>query len=154
MAIVTNVGPVHIEFFNNEEEIALAKSEIFLGLEEGGFALINADNRHFDFLKNRLHALEISQVISFGQRNNATYQIIEESLINDSNSISSFCFVRNARMASPTSVISEYSFDNFAKSPGSDIVCVASVSRKESKCSNKRSSLRVNDIVFPYFYNK
>jgi UDP-N-acetylmuramoyl-tripeptide--D-alanyl-D-alanine ligase len=87
MAIITNVGPVHIEFFNNEEEIALAKSEIFLGLEAGGFALINADNRHFDFLKNRLHALEISQAITFGQRNNATYQIIEESLINAAKSL-------------------------------------------------------------------
>lgn len=87
LAIITNVGPVHIEFFKNEEEIALAKSEIFLGLEAGGFALINADNRHFDFLKNRLHALEIPQVISFGQRNNATYQIIEESLISAAKSV-------------------------------------------------------------------
>lgn len=87
LAIVTNVGPVHIEFFQNEEGIALAKSEIFLGLEQGGFALINADNRHFDFLKNRLHALEIPKEISFGQRNNANYQIIEESLINASKSM-------------------------------------------------------------------
>ena len=29
LAIITNVFPVHIEFFKDEEEIALAKSEIF-----------------------------------------------------------------------------------------------------------------------------
>ena len=40
LAIITNVYPVHIEFFKNEEEIALAKSEIFSGLSHGGIALI------------------------------------------------------------------------------------------------------------------
>ena len=47
VAIITNVGPVHIEFFKNEQEIALAKSEIFAGLEENGVAILNADNIHF-----------------------------------------------------------------------------------------------------------
>lgn len=86
LAIITNVGAVHIEFFKNEEEIALAKSEIFLGLEQGGVALINADNLHFDFLKNRLHALNISGEVTFGQNSTAAYQIIENTLIDASKS--------------------------------------------------------------------
>ena len=46
VAIVTTVEPAHIENFANEEGIADAKAEIFAGLEPGGTALINLDNRH------------------------------------------------------------------------------------------------------------
>ncbi|NBV05686.1 MAG: UDP-N-acetylmuramoyl-tripeptide--D-alanyl-D-alanine ligase [Proteobacteria bacterium] len=69
LAIITNVGPVHIEFFKNEEEIALAKSEIFLGLVEKGSALINRDNQHFNFLKKRAEMLGIASqnIITFGK---------------------------------------------------------------------------------------
>ncbi len=72
LAIITNVGPVHIEFFKNEEEIALAKSEILLGLENEGMALINHDNKHFDFLKNRAAFLG-KKIITFGKNTQSDY---------------------------------------------------------------------------------
>lgn len=72
LAIITNVGPVHIEFFKNEEEIALAKSEIFAGLEDEGIALINHDNKHYDFLKNRADILG-KKVITFGKNSLSDY---------------------------------------------------------------------------------
>ena len=79
VAIITNVGPVHIEFFKNEQEIALAKSEIFAGLEQNGVAILNADNIHFDFLKKQAESYVIkdSNLISFGNKNPADYQINE-----------------------------------------------------------------------------
>jgi UDP-N-acetylmuramoyl-tripeptide--D-alanyl-D-alanine ligase len=46
ITIVTTVENAHIENFANEEGIADAKAEIFLGLEPSGAALINLDNRH------------------------------------------------------------------------------------------------------------
>jgi UDP-N-acetylmuramoyl-tripeptide--D-alanyl-D-alanine ligase len=46
VALVTTVENAHIESFESEEGIADAKAEIFLGLEPGGTALINLDNRH------------------------------------------------------------------------------------------------------------
>jgi UDP-N-acetylmuramoyl-tripeptide--D-alanyl-D-alanine ligase len=46
VAIVTTVAPAHLAHFTSEEEIADAKAEIFLGLESGGTAVINLDNRH------------------------------------------------------------------------------------------------------------
>jgi UDP-N-acetylmuramoyl-tripeptide--D-alanyl-D-alanine ligase len=46
VALVTTVENAHIENFANEEGIADAKAEIFSGLEPGGTALINLDNRH------------------------------------------------------------------------------------------------------------
>ncbi len=70
IAIITTVSNAHIGNFKNEEEIALAKSEIFSGLVEGGFALINADNEHFDFIRNQAISkkIPINNIINFGSK--------------------------------------------------------------------------------------
>jgi UDP-N-acetylmuramoyl-tripeptide--D-alanyl-D-alanine ligase len=50
--VITTVGPVHTENFpDGEAGVARAKAEIFEGLQTGGIAVLNADNRWFDFLK-------------------------------------------------------------------------------------------------------
>lgn len=86
VAIITNVGPVHIEFFKNEQEIALAKSEIFAGLEEDGIAILNADNIHFEFLKEQVKSYKIkdSNLISFGNKNKSDYKINEITIAESS----------------------------------------------------------------------
>lgn len=83
LALITNVGPVHIEFFKNEEEIVLAKSEIFCGLAENGIALINADNAHFEFLKKRAAYYEIkpSNLFTFSEKNPSNYQILQSKIL-------------------------------------------------------------------------
>jgi len=90
IAIITTVAAAHIGNFKSEEEIvskaivsraivsesmaleriALAKSEIFSGLVEGGFALINADNQHFELIKNQVitKKIPINNIISFGSK--------------------------------------------------------------------------------------
>ena len=50
IAVITNVSNSHIQNFTNEKEIAKEKSEIFLGLENDGVAIINSDNVWRDFL--------------------------------------------------------------------------------------------------------
>jgi UDP-N-acetylmuramoyl-tripeptide--D-alanyl-D-alanine ligase len=44
VAVVTNVAPVHLEFFSSVDEIAQAKSELVSGVKPGGLALLNADD--------------------------------------------------------------------------------------------------------------
>lgn len=68
IAVITSVNSAHIGNFNNETEIAKAKSEIFIGLKKDGFALINRDNQYFDFLKNEALQLNIPEdnIINFG----------------------------------------------------------------------------------------
>jgi UDP-N-acetylmuramoyl-tripeptide--D-alanyl-D-alanine ligase len=52
-ALVTTVGPVHVENFpDGEAGVARAKAEIFEGLEPGGVAVLNADNVWFDLLRS------------------------------------------------------------------------------------------------------
>ena len=66
VAVITNVYPMHIEFFNNFEEIAYAKAEIFEGLKSNGPAIINADTNFADILEKQAH-LKTNNIIKFGK---------------------------------------------------------------------------------------
>lgn len=44
ISVITNVNPVHLQFFSSVEEIALAKKEILDGTREGGIAVLNGDD--------------------------------------------------------------------------------------------------------------
>lgn len=68
MAIVTNVYPMHIEFFPNFEGIAEAKAEIFQGLKKGGTAFINEDTNFADILEKRASE-HGAKVVEFGKDN-------------------------------------------------------------------------------------
>ena len=65
VAIVTAIAPAHRAFFASNEEIAAAKGEIFVGLEEGGTALVPFDSPHRDQL---IAAAEpyAAAILSFG----------------------------------------------------------------------------------------
>ncbi len=77
IAIITNVGPVHIEFFTNEQEIALAKSEIFAGICPNGYAILNYDNIHFEFIKKQaiMAGIKESHILKFSHNKNSDYKI-------------------------------------------------------------------------------
>jgi len=66
VAIITTVEPVHIAHFPSEEAIADAKAEIFTGLEPGGVAILNRDNRFFDRLVAKAQECKVSRIVSFG----------------------------------------------------------------------------------------
>lgn len=44
IAVITNIHPVHLEFFRDIEQIAKAKKEILDGLKPGGTAILNGDD--------------------------------------------------------------------------------------------------------------
>ena len=73
IALVTNVYPMHIEFFPNFEAIAEAKAEIFTGLKKGGTAIINADTNFADVLETRA-AEQGAKIVKFGRFNQSEYQ--------------------------------------------------------------------------------
>lgn len=65
---VLNIKLAHSEYFKDEQDIAKAKSEIFLGMSEDGIALLNKDDSQFDYIKNKaLEAgLKEENILSFG----------------------------------------------------------------------------------------
>ena len=74
MAIITNVYPMHIEFFENFEGIAEAKAEIFKSLKKGGTAIINEDTNFATLLEQR--AMENgAKVIKFGKHSHPEIEL-------------------------------------------------------------------------------
>ncbi len=76
VAIITNVGPVHIEFFKDEAGIADAKAEIFQGLEPGGTAIIPFDNAHRERLVAAAQGLG-ARIVTFGRGEGADVRALE-----------------------------------------------------------------------------
>jgi UDP-N-acetylmuramoyl-tripeptide--D-alanyl-D-alanine ligase len=73
---ITTVEAVHVEAFETGEAgVAAAKAEIFDGLEPGGVAILNADNRWFEFLKAGARQRG-AKVRAFGRARGAEAQLI------------------------------------------------------------------------------
>ena len=68
IAIINNAQRAHLEGLGSVTGVAQAKGEIFEGLEDGGVAVINADDPHVDLWRS-LNAKR--KVISFGIDHNA-----------------------------------------------------------------------------------
>jgi UDP-N-acetylmuramoyl-tripeptide--D-alanyl-D-alanine ligase len=76
VALITNVGQAHMEFFSSVREIARAKAEIFSGLEAGGAAVLNRDGTHYELLEKA--ALEAGATIrGFGRAPEADARLVD-----------------------------------------------------------------------------
>ncbi len=74
---ITTVEAVHVEnFADGEAGVARAKAEIFAGLEPGGVAILNADNRWFDDLAAEAQRAG-ARVLAFGRAEDAAAQLLD-----------------------------------------------------------------------------
>jgi UDP-N-acetylmuramoyl-tripeptide--D-alanyl-D-alanine ligase len=62
IAVITNVGPVHLEFFKSIDEIAAAKLEILEWIEPGGSLIVNGDD---EMLAGKIYRKDY-EIIRFG----------------------------------------------------------------------------------------
>ena len=76
-ALITNVNPVHIGNFPSIEAIADAKAEIFEGVEPGGTAVLNRDQRLFARLAESAKRNGIEKILTFGALEEADVRLIE-----------------------------------------------------------------------------
>jgi UDP-N-acetylmuramoyl-tripeptide--D-alanyl-D-alanine ligase len=78
-AIVTTVEGVHTEnFADGIDGVAAAKAEIFDGFTPGdGVAVLNRDNRFFDFLAERAKARGAKRIVGFGADAKAEFRLAE-----------------------------------------------------------------------------
>jgi UDP-N-acetylmuramoyl-tripeptide--D-alanyl-D-alanine ligase len=77
IAIVTMIAAAHLGHFGSLDEIAKAKAEIFEGVETGGHALINRDDKRWKLLEKAARAAGIEHVWGFGQHARATFKLVE-----------------------------------------------------------------------------
>jgi UDP-N-acetylmuramoyl-tripeptide--D-alanyl-D-alanine ligase len=83
IAIITNVAPVHLEYFDSIEAIADAKAEIFSGLVPGGVAIINHDIDQYERLAAVVRLSEAGYVATFGESERADARLVEMKLAAD-----------------------------------------------------------------------
>lgn len=76
VSIITTVELAHSEFFENVEEIADAKAEIFTTMNGKGTAIINRDNPHYERLKTRAIEAKVGEIISFGSHEEADVKVL------------------------------------------------------------------------------
>ena len=62
VGVITNIGTVHMEFFESQEHLARAKGELVAALPEDGVAVLNADDQFYAMLV----AMTSAKVASFG----------------------------------------------------------------------------------------
>lgn len=77
VAIVTTVELVHAGHFTGIEEIADAKAEIFTGLEPGGTAVLNRDNRQYHRLAAAAMAAGVDKIVTFGSHIDADARLLD-----------------------------------------------------------------------------
>ena len=55
-ALITNIGPAHIGFFDSEDKIAREKKQALEVLDKKGTVFLNAEDRYFEYLKSGIKA--------------------------------------------------------------------------------------------------
>jgi len=83
IAIVTNVAPVHLQYFDSVDAIADAKGEIFSGLMRGGVAIIHRDGAQFDRLERHAKASPADQILTFGEHETADARLLDVAIKDD-----------------------------------------------------------------------
>ncbi len=79
-AIITTVSAVHAANFPSEEAIADAKAEILVGIEPGGTAILNRDNRYFARLATAARDAGVHRILGFGELPGADIRLIHADL--------------------------------------------------------------------------
>jgi UDP-N-acetylmuramoyl-tripeptide--D-alanyl-D-alanine ligase len=75
IGVITTVAAAHLQFFNSVADIAAAKAEIFMGLEPGGTAVLNADHDYLHILFNLARKAGVGRIVTYGFDESADWRI-------------------------------------------------------------------------------
>jgi len=81
VAVITNVGPAHIEGFGSVDGVAKAKGEVVETLKQDGVAVLNRDDTYFDYWQS---VAGTRKIMSFGidERATVTAHSVKTEIIN------------------------------------------------------------------------
>lgn len=97
VALITTVEGAHKGNFSSLDEIADAKAEIFIGMDPGGTAVLNRDNRFFDRLSRAARQMGVETVLSFGLDASADIHLIDAALDGSGTSVTASVLGRTLR---------------------------------------------------------
>ncbi len=73
IAVITNIGPAHVENFSSLFDVAQTKLEVLYGMKNNGTLILNGDNKYYDYLSSRANR----NVISLGKDKNAEVCLLD-----------------------------------------------------------------------------
>ncbi len=76
IAVVTLIAAAHLGHFASLDEIAMAKAEIFEGVEPDGHALVNRDDQRFKQLEKAARKAGVDHVWGFGEHARANVRLL------------------------------------------------------------------------------
>lgn len=80
IAVITNIGAAHLEFFESIEKIADAKAEIMEGLSKDGTMILNRDDAFYERLAKQAQKHGIARILTFGAHEKADYRLVNYQL--------------------------------------------------------------------------
>jgi UDP-N-acetylmuramoyl-tripeptide--D-alanyl-D-alanine ligase len=80
VAVITTIAASHLGHFASLDEIAVAKAEIFSGVQPGGTAVLNRDSPYFEKLENDAQRAGVSHVVGFGHDVKADVRMVQSVL--------------------------------------------------------------------------
>jgi UDP-N-acetylmuramoyl-tripeptide--D-alanyl-D-alanine ligase len=84
IALLTNVGPAHLQEFKDLDGVALAKGEIFQGLKKGDVAVINMDDAKIAPMKSKIQ----SDIMTVSQQKPADISLVKKQKTQDGHKLS------------------------------------------------------------------
>ena len=76
IAIITNIGPAHLEYHSSTNEIARKKSAIFNDMADGSHAILNHDMEEFTVFQQAAYNQNL-RIVTYGQHKDADIRLIE-----------------------------------------------------------------------------
>ena len=70
ITIILNIVAAHSQFFHDEKEIALAKSEIFINQNKNYWTILNSSNEYYPILKQEAIKNGIKKILTFSEQQN------------------------------------------------------------------------------------
>lgn len=76
LSIITTIANAHIEHLKTIENIALAKAEIFQGMDANGVAILPLDSAQYPLLLAEARTQGLQRILSFGEHKDADVQLV------------------------------------------------------------------------------
>ena len=86
IAIITNISEAHVENFYNLNGIAKAKSEIIENINQGGYLILNNNDKYFNYFSILARKRKIN-VLSFGKSKKSNARLIKKKLYKNYNNL-------------------------------------------------------------------
>lgn len=76
IAVVLAISPAHLVYWKDVRQVALRKSGIFSGMEEGGYAILNRDMREYETVAAEAGKKKLT-IIPYGEHEEADFRLLE-----------------------------------------------------------------------------